>query len=343
MINDAGPCGIAISLVLVCSGMTPAFAQQQPRTWFASLNYESSHLLVPVVNVVSADDEGREWSVGVTGWTIGADWKLATIATRKRHLFARFTPVNANSSNFIYLDGVRDVAAEYRASALEGGAGIEIAHTRRWTGGYRVVALHHRVSGITDSRVSTFWRRPFAGVEVTQEYTRVTSEERFGSRWNGLKIAAVARQMGGAHTWTRAQLTAGVGKRTGPFFLSGRGAAFAGHSLNIVNAFVLGGSWDVPAAEMVPGYRYAEFRLSRAATAGVALDIRLHRFWEIGLRAGALKGPSVNVQGTALQVGTVWRGAVFNAGVAFPSAMGSNRNKGRTVAFATVTAAVIER
>ena len=343
MIDNPGRCAIAVSLLLLCNDLTPAFAQEQPRTWFASLNYESSELLVPVIIVVSADDDGREWSLGLTGWTMSADWKAATNGTRKRHIFARLTPVNANASNFIYRDGIRDAEAEYRASAIEGGAGIEIAHTRRWTGGYRALALYHRVGGLSDPSVSTFWRRPFAGVEVTQQYTRVTSEERFGSRWNGLKIAAAARQMAGARSWTRGQLTAGVGKRVGPLFLSGRGAAFAGHSLNIVNAFVLGGSWDVPAAEMVPGYRYAEFRLSRAALAGAAVDIRLHGSWEIGLRAGALKGTSISARGTALQVGTVWRGAVFSAGVAFPRAMGPDSNRRGTIAFATVTAALIER
>lgn len=329
-------------LLLLCSVMTPAMAQGQPRTWFASLNYESSQLLVPVVIVVSANDDGREWSVGMVGWTLSADWKTAAGDRRKRHIFARFTPVNANSSNFIYRDGVRDSAAEYRASAIEGGAGVEVAHSRRWTGQYRVLALYHSVGGMSDSAVSTLWRRPFAGVEIAQQYTRVTSEERFGSRWNGLKIAVVGRTMGGASTWTRAQLTAGVGKRAGPLFLSGRGAAFAGHSLNTVNAFVLGGSWDVPSAEMVPGYHYAEFRLNRAASVGAAIDVRLHGFWEIGLRAGALKGAPTNVQGAALQVGTVWRGAVFNAGVAFPRAM-PDRNRRGTLAFATITAALIER
>ena len=298
---------------------------------------------MPVIIVASADDEGREWIVGLTGWTISADWKAATSGTRKRHIFARLTPMNANSSNFIYRDGVRDAAAEYRASSLEGGAGIEIAHTRRWTGGYRVLAMYNRIAGLSDSNVSTFWRQPFAGVEIMQRYTRVTSEERFGSRWDGLKIAAAGRTLAGARTWTRAQVTGGVGKRTGPLFLSGRGSAFTGHSLNIVNAFVLGGFWDVPSAEMVPGYRYAEFRLNRAASAGAAVDIRVHGFWEIGLRAGALKGGRINARGAALQVGTVWRGAVFNAGLAFPQAMRSDRNRRSPVAFATVTAALIER
>ena len=342
MINSASRCRIVAPLLFFCSVMTPAIAQGQPRTWLASLNYEASHLLVPVIIVVSADDEGREWSVGLTGWTLSADWKAAAGERRKRHIFARFTPVNANSSNFIYRDGIRDAAAEYRASAFEGGAGIEVAHTRRWRGQYRAIAVYNRVGSMPDSTVPTLWRRPFAGVEVTQQYTRVTSEERFGSRWNGLKILATGRTMGGARMWTSAHLTAGVGRRMGRLFLSGEGAALTGHSLNTVNTFLLGGSWDVPSAGMVPGYHYAEFRLDRAASIGGAMDVRLYRSWEIGLRAGALKGSSTNVRGAALQVGTVWRGAVFNGGVAFPLSMSDGKRHG-TLAFASVTAALIER
>src|SRR5688572_15630178 len=133
MIPNTGTCGIAASFVFLCGAMAPAFGQGQPRTWFASLNYESSHLLVPVIAVVSADDTGQEWSLAVTGWTISADWKASVNDRRRRHVFARVTPVNANSSNFIYREGVRNPAAEYRASAIEAGGGIEIAHTRRWT------------------------------------------------------------------------------------------------------------------------------------------------------------------------------------------------------------------
>lgn len=284
-----------VGLVLVsifCSAATPRIVDAQPRTWVASLNYESSRLLVPVIFVVSADDEGGEWSVGLTGWTLTADWKASVSDGRRRHIFARLTPVNANGSNFIYQRGVRDDAAAYRASSAEGGAGIEIAHSSRWTGGYRAIVMYQRISELSDSRVSMFWRRPFAGVEITRRHSRVSSDDRFGSRWDGLKIAASARAMGGTHTWSRAEIAAGIGKRTGPVFLSGRGAGFSGHSINVANAFVLGGSWDVPLAEMLPGYRYAEFRLERAVSGVAAVDIRIHGPWEIGVRGGWLEGPA---------------------------------------------------
>src|SRR5687768_4062275 len=173
MIADARSLAVIVPLLLLCCGITPAFSQGQPRTWFASINYESSNLLVPVIIVAAADDGGREWSVGLTGWTISADWKAATSGRRKRHIFVRLTPVNANSSNLNYQEGVRDRGADYRSSAIEGGAGVEIAHARRWTGGYRVLTLYQRVDGMADSNVSAFWRRPFGGLEVVQRYTRV--------------------------------------------------------------------------------------------------------------------------------------------------------------------------
>lgn len=344
MTSRPGSCrGIAVSPWLLCVLLAPLPAHAQPRTWVTSLNYESSRLVVPVVFVVSSNDDGREWSLGLTGWTLTADWKTPADERRKRHVFARITPINANASNFIYRDGVRDEAAEYRGSAVEAGAGIEFAHTRRWTGGYRAFVMYQRVGGLSDSDVAAFWRRPFGGIELTQQYARVTSDERFGSRWEGVKIAATGRAMAGAHTWSRADLTAGVGKRAGRFFLFGRGAGFAGRSLNLANAFVLGGSWDVPSAAMLPGYRYAEFRVERAASAGAAVDVRLRGPWEIGVRGGWLKAPGTSAQGAALQVGTVWRGAAFNAGVAFPIHAYANQIRGSQVIFATVTAAIIER
>jgi hypothetical protein len=335
--------GVAVASWLLCSVVTPTLVDAQPRTWVTSLNYESSRLVVPVIVVVSSNDDGREWRLGLTGWTLTGDWKTPADDRRKRHVFARITPINANSSNFIYRDGIRHEPAEYRASAAEGGAGIEFAHTRRWTGGYRALVMYQRVGGLADTDVATFWRRPFAGVELTQQYARVTSDERFGSRWEGVKIAATGRAMAGAHTWSRAELTAGVGKRAGPIFLSGRGAAFVGRSLNIANAFVLGGSWDVPSADMLPGYRYAEFRLERAGSVGAAVDIRLHGPWEVGLRGGWLTGPATNAHGAALQVGTVWRGATFNAGVAFPHHGSADQFTRSPIVYATVTAAIIER
>jgi hypothetical protein len=331
-----------VLVMLVCIVLMPRAGHAQPRTWVASLNYESSHLLVPVLFVVSADDNGRQWSAGLTGWTMSADWRTPAGDGRTRHVFARLTPVNANASNFVFRDGIRDETAAYRALAAEGGAGLELAHTRRWTGGYRGFVMYQRITGLADDDVSRFWRRPFAGIEITQRYHRVTADERFGSRWTGVKIAATGRALAGVHTWSRAELSAGVGTRAGPLFLSGRGAAFTGHSLNIANAFVLGGSWDVASADMLPGSRYAEFRLTRGSSGSAAVGIPLHGPWEIGVRGAWLNGAAANAHGAAVQVSTIWRGAAVHAGVAFPRHVAGHTRRD-PIAFASLTAAVIER
>src|SRR5688572_10531858 len=115
----------------VCALVTPEAVRAQPRSWLASVSYESSHLVVPVLFVASGDDAGREWSLGLTGWTLSADMTSPAGERRKRHLFVRLTPVNAHAGNIVYRNGVRDGAAEFRALNAEAGAGLDIAHTDR--------------------------------------------------------------------------------------------------------------------------------------------------------------------------------------------------------------------
>src|SRR3954447_4049685 len=77
----------------------------QTRTSFGSLQYQSPGLLVPVVFVTSTHEDGGEWSVGITGWTLTAESKGESREGRSLHVFARLTPVNANASNIVYENG----------------------------------------------------------------------------------------------------------------------------------------------------------------------------------------------------------------------------------------------
>ncbi len=317
-------------------------ARADTRVWFASLNYESTQLVVPAVAVRSTDDRGHEWNAWLTGWTIGADWSVARTPRRRWRVEARITPVNAHSSNYIYVDGRRDPAAAFSAASIEGAAGVEVAHSAHWTGRYRGIFLHDRVRGAPAAGIRAFWNRPFAGAETVHSYSRVRSETRFGSRWEGLKAEASAQVYTGAHTWSRLRASAGAGRRDGPLFLSGRAAAVSGRSLNTVNAFLLGGSWDLAVPDLLAGYRYAEFRVTRAGTVAAGADLRIHGPWEIGVRGTLLKAPGLVRRGAALQMMTVWKGAVVDVGIARPDTSGGH-GRGRLVVFATITAALIAR
>ena len=214
------------------------------------------------------------------------------------------------------------------------------AHTA--IGAYRVLLMYSPVKDLEPDLVD-YWKRPFAGVEITQSYVHVTSDELFGARWEGVKGGGTVQFLTGSNTWSRLQTHLGVGKRVGRLMLSGRGAAFTGHSLNTVSAFLIGGSWDLASPELMVGYRYAEFRLDRAATLSGALDLRVRGAWEVGVRGSYLKGKAIDEYGAAVQMAAVWRGAVFNAGVAVPKASIARQGKDRIVIFATLSAAVLRQ
>jgi hypothetical protein len=325
--------------LLLCHGST---ARADSSLWFGSVNYESSWLVVPVFRVVSTDGPRNEWSLGLAGWTLGAELKTTIDPVRNRQLFARVTPVNAGGGRYIYHDGQRVPAAEFNASSAELGGGIGLRHRAGWTGDYRVLAVYYAVKDL-DPELIEFWKRPFAGVEIAQSYVRVTSDELFGTRWEGVKAEATARFMTGSSNWSRIQAHIGVGKRVGRLMIVGRGAAFAGRSLNTVSTFVIGGSWDLAVPDLLVGYRYGEVRLDRAATLGGALDVRLRGPWEIGVRGAYLRGQARDEYGAAVQMMTVWRGMVANAGVALPKTALGRPGTDRVVIFATLTAAILRQ
>jgi hypothetical protein len=330
-----------IGAMAIVAAAFAAPAHADTRLWLAGVNYESAQLVVPVIVVRSTDDRGHEWNAWLTGWTLGADWSVARTPRRRWRVEMNVTPVNAHSSNYVYVDGRRDPAAAFSAASFDGAGEIEIAHTRRWTGRYRGVFLYERVGDVPPQAAQS-WRHPFVGAETVHSYSRVRSETRLGSRWEGVKTEGSAQIYTGTRTWSRVRGSAGAGARAGPLFLSGRAAAFRGQSLDTVSAFLIGGSWDVAVPNLLSGYRYAEFRVERAATAGAGADLRIHGAWEIGLRGAYLNAPGLSRRGTAVQLMTIWKGAVVDAGVAWPDA-GKHGDHGPAVVFATITAAVIGR
>ena len=67
--------GQAMLLVAVACAASPRGVGAQSRAAIVSLQYESPTLVVPIAVVSLRSDEGREWTLGVVGWTLGADWR----------------------------------------------------------------------------------------------------------------------------------------------------------------------------------------------------------------------------------------------------------------------------
>lgn len=311
------------------------------RIWLASVNYESARVFAPVLVLHSESASGRQWNLWVTGWTIGADRSVPRGDRQRWRVIARVTPANAHSSNFIYVNGRRDLSKSYTAASVDLAGGIDAAHTPRWTGSYRAVALYERVGQPQNGETRRAWDRPFAGVEMVQTYARVRSDSLFGARWEGFKIEAAAQVYAGGRTWSRVRTGIGGGKRVGRLFVSGHAAAFGGRSLDTVSAFLIGGSWDLGAPDMLAGFRYAEFRVKTAQTLRGGADWRIRGPFEIGIRGAYMKTSGGDRQGAAIQLTTVWKGAVIQGGIAFPGGTAPPDGRRPAVIFATVTAALV--
>ena len=322
-----------------CVLVSPARLHAQTRVVFAGAAYQSKPILAPVVFLVSSRDDDREWAIGVTGWTLAADAKQTLGPTWKRHAYIRMTPIHAHASTTIFVDGRRNRSEEFSDASLELGGGFEVAHRQGWTGAYRLIATYDAVSGLRDPSAEHFWRRPFFGVDVSQHYQRVTSDDVFRPRWDGFKADASLRVLTGAETWSQLRANAGAGRHAGQWFFRVNASAFAGHSLNTVSAFLIGGSWDVSSPDVLPGYHYAEFRLMSGGTIVGGVDMRVRGPWEVGVRSGVMYRDAVPISGTAIQLTTVWRGALFSAGLAFPHR--APRQGDRVHLFATVGAAIV--
>src|SRR5436190_15489434 len=133
--------GSALLGLLICAAWPQALAAQS-RAAVVSLQYESPSLVVPIAVVSLRSDAGSEWTLGVVGWTLGADWRHVDRPTKRRHLYVRVTPFNANSSAYFYAEGDRAEASEYNGSSIEVGGGVELTHRRGWTGSYRLLGLY---------------------------------------------------------------------------------------------------------------------------------------------------------------------------------------------------------
>jgi hypothetical protein len=155
--------GQAVLFIAVACAAWPRAVEAQSRAAVVSLQYESPTLVVPIAVVSLRSDEGREWTLGVVGWTLGADWRHADRPARRRHLYVHITPFNANSSEYFYSQGERDRASEYNASSFEVGGGVGLTHRRGGRAYGPGLAIGERAAGHRAAARAPAWpaaRRP---------------------------------------------------------------------------------------------------------------------------------------------------------------------------------------
>jgi hypothetical protein len=219
-------------------------------------------------------------------------------------------------------------------------AGIERRRRNGIIGRYAVIGDYRYVRDL-QSNVEARWRRPYLGIEVAERWRRVTATESFGTRINGIDAGALARVLGGDRSWTQVELDAHAGRRLGRASGQLDVGGFAGHDLDVVNAFLIGGSWHLADPRLVSGYRFGEDRLTRAATANARAGVRVAGTLEVGVRASVVAGENLRRNGAGVELRAVYSGVVIDVGVAWAGSPDSSRER-RPVFYGQFTTAILQ-
>ncbi len=315
----------------------------QVKVLVTSVGYESPALIAPVIVLSSVSTSGM-WTVGVAGYTVRAVRVTSHSPTVATVIAAEVTPLNSNSSNYIYRDGRRDRSLAFHDATVQLNAGLRVTagdQRSRWGIELRAIGIDESVSRLADAAALARWRDPYVGLGIEANYSRVIAEEILAARWDGVKAAAGVIGLAGARPWWRSQLSLSGGKRLGKVSFMGRAWALLGGNLDVVNQHLVGGSWDLDRSPSLYGYHYAEFRVDRGIVVGAGADLRLAGTWELGLRTAYLSSPSRTTYGEAVRMSTVLSGIVFHVGVGLPRASLFHRETSRPLLFAGVSGAVL--
>jgi hypothetical protein len=276
-------------------------------------------------------DDGQSWRLGLTGWTMDGGWIKPVHPGLLIVLSAEATPIHAHNSNRMYRDGKRVASLEYDDNAYRVGGGIRFAQSENAIAGASLIALYERIGGIDDPAIARYWRRPYTGFELTHSFSRTTARSPLIAAFDGIETDVRAEQLFGQKSWSRIHLTGTAARTFGRVHLRQTLTAMNGRSLNVVNRFLAGGSWDALGGDAIYGSRYGEFRVRRAAIASTGADWLLPRHWRVGVRGSLMRSDVANTYGSAINASTTWRTFGFNFGV-------GKAQRGSAIAYASIVA-----
>lgn len=335
-----------LGLALLVALGSPPRAASQVRILVASVGYESPGLVAPVVFLSSFAASGAgTWTVGLAGYTLSGERTKNRSPRVSTVLRAEVTPLNSNSSSYVYRDGQRDPTLTFRDATVQMTAALrwhgEGNGASRWRTEVRAIVLNESVGGLADATVLARWSAPYVGLGIEARYSHVVSDDILAARWDGLKAVASAVGFVGSQPWWKSQLSLGAGRRLGRVTFLGRAWVLLGHNLDVVNQHLVGGCWDLDASPSLYGYHYAEFRVDRAGVLGGGADLRLAGAWELGVRVGYLSSPARTTYGEVVRLSTIWNGIGLHVGVGLPRASVFHQEAEKPLVFAGVSAAVL--
>jgi hypothetical protein len=304
---------VAASVVLIAMA-TPVCAQS--RVVVAGL-FGDSDQIFPIVHIASERTNGDRWTAGVAGQSVYGSYEHPLSKQTSLGVEGDLSPFHAHSSNRIYVHGERDRSLEFDDRAAQVRFVIRRRASERIEHQLALVVTSEDVDKV-DPATERYWSSPYAGLDWRSTFRRVSSEDPLTGEAIGTTASIGAEVHAGEEVWSRYRLNATHGIQRGAWTGSVAATALGGNSLNQVNRWLVGGSWFLPGVETLHGFRYAEFRLDRAVTGGVAIGRQLGAS-RVTLRGEALRGDhDTEARALALDLTRVTRGIRWQVGVAAP-------------------------
>ena len=311
-----------------------ADAQNPPRLFFQSTQYESPSLVAPVSLLVLSPSPNSQWQLAVQGWTLATSLKKRMNSKWSFNYVLKLTPINSNGSNRIYegkngkelkrLLGEEnswnkrlDENSTYKNLTLHGITKLSYKHTTHWTSSLAVTGLYEKVEEL-DQDLQEYWKSPYIGLNVELSFRDLVSENLYTNQWEGLKAKANSRFFVGSESWGQLESFAGYGRNLKYIHTQTNIFLLYSWNTNLVNKFLIGGGWDLPGLHSLYGYPYGFFRLEKGLLINELVDIAIKGDWSLAFRFSALKTSNIFTYGQAFKIMKTWNGFYFNAGISFP-------------------------
>ncbi len=285
-------------------------------------------MVAPVVRLYGDRGEGTSYEIGLSGWTIDGEWQKKLTDNRSRVLAVEATPFHAHNSNRIYVSHVLNRDLEYDNAAYRVSAGLRFSRNPASVLDVRLVGLYEDVDRVAEA-VADRWSSPYAGINVTQTWSKIRAREPLIASFDGFEAVARGEVFAGKRTWGRVSITESAGRTFGRIHVMQSAAAMFGTGLDVVNRFVVGGSWDTLRGTAVYGLRYGELRLRRGLIGSAGVDYRFAGNWRAGVRGSWVDSDAVTAYSRAIHVSTIIRTIGADVGIGRPP-------KGDPIVYATL-------
>jgi hypothetical protein len=301
---------LALSLIAVQT------SEAQRDVLVVSSAFADPSLVAPVVRLEVDRGDGTSYAAGISGWTVDGEWTKRVWPGAALRFAADATPLNAHNSNLMYANRVRAEEDDYDNASYRARGGMRFKRGERHTLDLMAVALYEIVDGLSPG-LEARWDSPYAGVDLSHTFSVMNAREPLIGAFDGIQITSRGEFFTGERNWSRISVVQQAGRNVGRFHLRQSLALLDGSALDVVNEYVVGGSWDALGGKAVYGLRYGQLRTDRAVILNGGADVRLVGTWRAGLRASYADTREGRTYGQAINASMTWKTVGLNFGVGF--------------------------